>query len=273
MKQKVLFLVLASTMMFGCSKSVRTHSTPPAENTEIQKEQNTIENNFLGYFRLGMSKSEFAEACNEFHSQRVSEGGIFVVDSIPYSYWDTDYTSASRYENHEMTESHVRSLYDYHYFPKYIFFYKDKLICWGFRTSHFNPFTVDYFETKDGYEFNEEQLNGALGIADYVLPKSLDKKYGRHRTLSKTIDDIRCFFETELTSNRLFDSNFFATDEWSDKNITIQTGIICYPCKTRKEIAVYGLILFFDNKIFNEKYLRRKFGIDSNISKIVNTEW
>lgn len=232
--------------------------------------ENKIENNFLGFFKLGCSYSEFQNACNKFEKSKCDEHGSFYIDGIEFkSFFTVDV------EKKELTTEKVAEFFDYrHPYGRSFFFLDDKLVYLGVRSS--NSINVAYFKNSNGYDVSREDVE-TLNFFINEVKQSLSKKYGEPAISLTSDGDIPLCSVLQGYVVSTIDSSLGKIGPrlfvWKCGDISVELSCELSNRDYDHVLSTNLLISFFNNKIYEEGYLRKKFNLPVEVEHVEESEW
>ena len=229
-----------------------------------------VENNFLGFFKLGSSYSDFKQACNGFFEAKCDKYGHFNIDGIEFTAIITQGIEKKELDSEAFQEIFERK----QPWGRSSLFLADKLIYLQVRGE--NNVYLGYYKESNGYSLLRKDVELLSNSIRNVL-ESIAKQYGEPNVLFIDISD------TETLRNSIqnyivaaLDSHFGTIGpeicRWESGNITIALSLELskYQDNTLNSDVI---ISFFDNEKYDEEFLRKKLNKPLETITVESANW
>ena len=248
----------------------------------LQKELSTtrteckVENNFLGFFKLGSSYSDFKQAWNEFVEAKCDKYGHFYIDGIEFTAIFTQ-----GIEKNELDSEAFQDIFERKQsWGRSSLFLDDKLIYLQVRGE--NNVFLGYYKESNGYSLLRKDVELLSNSIRNVL-ESIAKQYGEPNVLFIDISD------TETLRNSMQNYIVAALNSycrtigpeicrWESGNITIALSLELSKyqdnIKFQDNILSSDVIIsFFDNEKYDEVFLRKKLNKPLETITVESANW
>ena len=229
-----------------------------------------VENNFLGFFKLGSSYSDFKHACNGFFEAKCDKYGHFYIDGIKFTA-----IIPQEIEKKELDSEAFQDIFERkESWGRTSLFLDDKLIYLQIRGE--NNVYLGYYKESNGYSLLRKDVELLSKSIRNVL-ESITKQYGEPNVLFIDISD------TETLRNSIQNyivaalNSYFGTIgpeicRWESGNITIALSLELskYQDNTLNSDVI---ISFFDNEKYDEEFLRKKLNKPLETITVESANW
>lgn len=229
-----------------------------------------VENNFLGFFKLGSSYSDFKQACNGFFEAKCDEYGHFYIDGIKFTA-----IIPQEIEKKELDSEAFQDIFERKQrWGRSSLFLDDKLIYLQVRGE--NNVFLGYYKESNGYSLLRKDVELLSNSIRNVL-ESITKQYGEPNVLFIDISDtetlrnsIQNYIVAALNSH--FGTIGPEICRWESGNITIALSLELskYQDNTLNSDVI---ISFFDNEKYDEEFLRKKLNKPLETITVESANW
>lgn len=229
-----------------------------------------VDNNFLGFFKLGSNYSDFKQACDEFFKAKCDKYGHFNIDGVEFTAIFTQGVEKKELSS-EVFEEIFESRRPWGHSSLFL---DDKLVYMQVRGE--NNVYLGYYKESNGYSLLSKDVE-LLSNSIHDVQESISKKYGEPNVLFTDVNDI----ETLRNSIQNYivpalDSHFGIIGpeicRWESENITIELSceLSDYHDNT---LNAYVIISFFDNEKYDEEFLRKKLNKPLKTENVESVNW
>lgn len=229
-----------------------------------------VENNFLGFFKLGSSYSDFKQACNGFLEAKCDKYGHFNIDGIKFTA-----IMIQEIEKKELDSEAFQEIFEWkHRGGRSSLFLDDKLIYLQVRGE--NNVFLGYYKESNGYSLLRKDVELLSNSIRNVL-ESIAKQYGAPNVLFIDISDtetLRNLIQNYVVAalNSPFGTIGPEICRWESGNITIALSLELsrYQDNTLNSDVI---ISFFDNEKYDEEFLRKKLNKPLETTNVESANW
>lgn len=237
--------------------------------SDLEK-RNTIDNNFLGYFMLGCTESDFENANKKFIKSCCDEFGRFNIDGIVYRSSFPDHCESKELE---IDKDEVIDIFERLSLRHSCYFLDNELIFLSIRA--YDSKNIAVFRQSNGYDLLHMDVRTSFEqFCD--IHNSLSKKYGdpyiTHIEDDQKYEEILKNYLVHAINDR-FTINGPCICEWKDINLTIELSSAIHYYEYNHTLNVIPVINFYEHNKFNENSLRYKFGIEKETPEVKESEW
>ena len=244
----------------------------------LQKELSTtrteckVENNFLGFFKLGSSYSDFKQAWNEFVEAKCDKYGHFYIDGIEFKFTAI---ITQELEKNELDSVAFQDIFERkESWRRTSLFLDDKLIY--LQVMGENNVYLGYYKESNGYSLLRKDVELLSNSIRTVL-ESIAKQYGAPNVLFIDISDtetLRNLIQNYVVAalNSPFGTIGPEICRWESGNITIALSLELskYQDNTLNSNVI---ISFFDNEKYDEEFLRKKLNKPLETTNVESANW
>ena len=244
----------------------------------LQKELSTtrteckVENNFLGFFKLGSSYSDFKQAWNEFVEAKCDKYGHFYIDGIEFKFTAI---ITQEIEKNELDSVAFQNIFERkESWRRTSLFLDDKLIY--LQVMGENNVYLGYYKESNGYSLLRKDVELLSNSIRTVL-ESIAKQYGAPNVLFIDISDtktLRNSIQNYIVATPISHGRTIGPEicRWESGNITIALSLELskYQDNTLNSNVI---ISFFDNEKYDEEFLRKKLNKPLETITVESANW